>query len=40
MEKLLKASAPVVIGVLIAGAIMHYGRDLPGIAQAHGGFDS
>ncbi len=40
MNGLVKSTLPVVIGVLVAGIIMHYGRSFPGLEQAHGGYDS
>lgn len=40
MNTFVKSMLPVVAGVLVAGVIMHYGRQFPGLEQAHGGFDS
>ncbi|MDF1846191.1 MAG: hypothetical protein P1U69_03225 [Parvibaculaceae bacterium] len=40
MDKFAKAALPVVAGVVIAGLLMNYGRDLPLIGDAHAGFDS
>jgi hypothetical protein len=40
MNGLIKPVVPVVLGVLAAGLIMHFLKDMPLIGQAHGGFDS
>lgn len=40
MNSFAKSALPVVAGVIVAGLIMHYGRNLPLIGDAHSGFDS
>jgi len=40
MNTIIKTMLITAGGVLLAGAAMHYGRQLPGLNQAHMGFDS
>ena len=40
MEKFAKAMLPVAAGVILAGLILHFGKDLPGVAEARLGFDN
>lgn len=39
MNAILKPTIPVVLGVILAGLIMYYGRDLPLLGDARKGFD-
>ena len=39
MKGFVKSTLPVVVGVIVAGLAMYYGRDLPIIADARNGFD-
>lgn len=39
IPQLAMSTVPVVLGVIFAGLIMYYGRDLPIISDARNGFD-
>lgn len=39
MMGIAKASVPVVVGVILAGLVMYYGKDLPVIGDARNGYD-